>query len=180
MNLRKERDLYSKNLHLRDANETDAAFILSLRADPTRSKFLSQTSALIDDQITWMKHYKDRNDQAYFIIQDKTSSKLGCVRMYNPKGTSFEWGSWLIVEGSAPYVALESALSIYSFARRLGFLTAKIHVRRDNYAVWKFHENVFGAVLVKETDIDRFYEVSADEIDKRLERYKRFLPSISE
>lgn len=175
MNLKKEKILYSKSLILRDADEADAEFILKLRIDPIKSKFLNATSALIDDQIAWMRSYKDRNDQAYFIIEDKLSRKLGCIRMYNPTKTSFVWGSWLIIDGAAPNVALESALLIYSYARRLGFLTAKIDVRKDNVTVWKFHENIFGAVLVSESEIDRFYEVSKEEIDKRLKRYQKLL-----
>ena len=180
MNLKKEKFLYSKNLILRDADETDAEFIFRLRTDPIKSKFLSQTSASIDDQIAWMKSYKNRTDQAYFIIEDRASKKLGCIRIYNPTETSFDWGSWLILEGAAPYVALESALSLYSYARRLGFLIAKIHVRKDNVTVWKFHENMFGANLVKESDVDRFYEVASEEIDMRLHKYRKFLISTHE
>ena len=180
MYLKKEKFLYSKNLILRDADETDAEFILKLRTDPVKSKFLSQTSDSINDQIAWMKSYKNSSDQAYFIIEDRALNKLRCIRIYNPIETSFEWGSWMIVEGAAPYVALESALSIYSYARRLGFLSAKIEVRKDNPTVWKFHENIFGAVLVSETDLDRFYEVSTEEIDMRLQKYRRLLISIDE
>ena len=180
MNLKKEKFLYSKNLILRDADETDAEFILRLRTDPIKSRFLSQISVSIDDQISWMKSYKNRKDQAYFIIEDRASNKLGCIRIYNPTGTSFDWGSWLIVEGAAPYVALESALSIYSYARRLGFSTAKIDVRKDNVTVWRFHENIFGANLVRENDVDRFYEVTSEEIDMRLQKYRRLLISTDE
>ena len=180
MDLKKEKFLYSKNLILRDADETDADFILRLRTDPIKSRFLSQTSASLQDQIAWMKSYKDRTDQAYFIIEDRASNKLGCIRIYNPTETSFDWGSWLIVEGAAPYVALESALSLYSYARRLGFLTAKIDVRKDNEKVWKFHENIFGAKLLQENEIDRFYEVTTEDIDMRLKKYKRLLISSDE
>lgn len=175
MNLKVENFLYSKNLILRDADEADADFILRLRNDPSRSRFISQTSNSIDDQISWLRSYKNKKDQAYFIIEDKETNKLGCIRIYNPIKTSFEWGSWLILEGAAPYVALESALSLYAYARRLGFLKAKIDVRKDNVTVWKFHENIFGAKLLRENDIDRFYEVNSEEIDKCLLKYRRFL-----
>ena len=179
MNLKKK-FLFSKNLILRDADERDAEFILRLRTDPIKSRYLSQTSALIDDQIAWIRSYKNKKDQAYFIIEDKSSNKLGCIRIYNPIETSFDWGSWLIVDGAAPYVALESALSLYSYARRLGFLTAKIDVRKDNVTVWKFHENIFGAKLLRENDVDRFYEVTSEEIDMRLKKYRRLLISADE
>lgn len=175
MNLKHEKILQSRNLVLRDVEETDAKFILELRNDPIKSKFLSSTSRSVEAQIVWLRSYKERNDQAYFIIEDKRSRKLGCIRMYNPKNTSFDWGSWLIVEGAAPHVALESALSMYSYARRLGFLTAKIDVRKDNVTVWKFHENIFGAKLLRENDLDRFYEVPTEEIDKRLKKYNRLI-----
>ena len=179
MNLKKK-FLFSKNLILRDADERDAEFILRLRTDPIKSRYLSQTSALIDDQIAWIRSYKNKKDQAYFIIEDKSSNKLGCIRIYNPIETSFDWGSWLIVDGAAPYVALESALSLYSYARRLGFLTAKIDVRKDNVTVWKFHENIFGAKLLRENDVDRFYEVTSEEIVMRLKKYRRLLISADE
>lgn len=127
-----------------------------------------------------MRAYKTKTDQAYFIIEDKKAEKLGCIRIYSPSGDAFEWGSWLIVDGAAPYVALESALVIYAYARKLGFKKAKIEVRQENTSVWKFHENIFGAVLVDQNEIDRFYEVSDTLIDEKLSKYKRLLASKSE
>jgi hypothetical protein len=175
MNIKNEPILRGKSLILRDAELEDSDFLLSLRLDPLKSRFLSQTSPCKEDQIAWMRHYKARSDQAYFIIEDRLSERLGCVRMYDPTPTSFVWGSWLIVDGAAPHVALESALLIYSYARRLGFKTAKLDVRQKNKNVWKFHERVFGAVLVRQDRIDRFYELDDNLIDKNLHSYRALL-----
>jgi len=46
--------------------------------------------------------------------------------------------------------------------------------------VWKFQEKVFGAKLLRENDIDRFYEVTSKEIDMRLQKYRRLLISADE
>jgi RimJ/RimL family protein N-acetyltransferase len=175
MNLKTETALYSRNLVLRDATEEDSEFIIGLRTNPKKARFLSVTSPSIDDQKAWMKAYQNKTNQAYFIIEDKNSIKLGCIRIYNPLADSFEWGSWLIIDGAGPFVALESALAIYSYARRLGFSKVKIDVRKENISVWRFHERIFGAVLVNENDIDRFYEVSAEVIDHKLEKYRKLL-----
>jgi hypothetical protein len=58
----------------------------------------------------------------------------------------------------------------------LGFVRAHFDVRRGNESVWQFHER-FGAVRVRETDEDFFYEISLDAINASLERYRKFLPN---
>tara|TARA_B100001093_G_C26565307_1_gene900517 strand:+ start:241 stop:774 length:534 start_codon:yes stop_codon:yes gene_type:complete len=175
MNLKIEKSLYSRNLVLKDATEDDAAFLLKLRKDIIKSRYLSPTSNSLEDQKMWMQAYRDKVDEAYFIIQNKSGDRLGCVRMYNPVGSSFQWGSWLIVNGTSPNVALESALLIYSYARRLGFTKAKINVTQKNINVWKFHENVFNAMLINQNSVERFYEVSEKTIDDKLLKHRKLL-----
>ena len=173
--MKTESILYTKNLILRDATENDSEFILKLRTDPKKAKHLSPTSTSLKDQVMYMKSYKTRTDQAYFIIENKNNEMLGCIRMYNPSRDSFEWGSWLIVSGALPFVALESALSMYSYAKRLGFRQAKVDVRQENINVWKFHENMFDAVLIKQDEFNRYYQIDQKMIDLNLERYKSLL-----
>lgn len=175
MNLKTEQFLYTRNLVLRDANVEDSEFIALLRTDQIKSKFLSKTSNSIDDQRRWMCSYAQISDQAYFIIESKIREKLGCVRIYNPNDNEFEWGSWLIIDGAPPSVALESALAIYDYAKRLGFEKAKIEVRRDNKNVWMFHEKIFGAVLIDEDELNRVYMMDQSLIERALDKYRRFL-----
>nr|WP_281388644.1 GNAT family N-acetyltransferase [Litorivivens lipolytica] len=164
---------------MRNAVISDSEFILSLRLDPDKGRYLSATVPSLVEQEAWMQKYEKSCDQAYFIIQSKDGRRLGCVRMYNPSGKSFEWGSWLMISGAPPFAALESALLIYRYAVDLGFEEARLEVRQDNVSVWKFHENVFGARLVDESERDRFYIVEKSMIKrvlrvhaKRLRSYK--------
>ena len=168
-----------KHISLRDANISDAKFILDLRLDPIKSRFLSPTSPLLLDQQEWMKSYEQKNGQAYFIIQTNSGEPLGCIRIYNALDDSFEWGSWLIVNGAPPLVALESALLVYQFAFDLGFNKAIVSVRQINRAVWKFHESIFNACLTNETVKYRFYEVNKKSILYVLNRHAKFLDCYS-
>ena len=72
------------NLVLRDIEEQDAQFVFDLRTDPVKSRHLSATSGRVEDQVEWIRAYRDKTDQAYFIVCDKDGNRLGCIRMYDP------------------------------------------------------------------------------------------------
>ena len=171
----KAKRVVGKNLFLRDINEDDAKFVFDLRTDPIKNKHLSETSGRIEDQINWIRSYKDKKDQAYFIICDNQNNKLGCIRMYDPKGDSYSWGSWLMLDGLSPLVAIQSALLIYSYGVFLGFSEARIVVRQENEYVWRFHEKFSGAKLIKKDNLDRFYVVKGESINLMLSKYSDFL-----
>lgn len=173
----KVKRVVGKNLYLRDICEDDAQFVFDLRTDPVKGRHLSATPGQVEDQVNWIRSYKDKKNQAYFIVCDKESNRLGCVRMYDPIGNSYCWGSWLMLDGLGPLVAIESALLVYSYGVFLGFTQARIDVRQRNESVWKFHENFAGAELIKEDDLDRFYVVKAEKISRVLAKYGKCLTS---
>jgi RimJ/RimL family protein N-acetyltransferase len=169
--------VYGKNLYLRDITEDDAEFVFDLRTNPEKNRYLSATSDRIEDQLNWIVNYKSKDDQAYFIVCDRYDNKLGCIRMYDPIDDSYCWGSWLMVNGLGPLVAIETVLLIYAYGKNLGFCEARIDVRQANEYVWKFHEKFSSATLVMQDDIDRYYVVSEDKIAKLLAKYSNFLSS---
>jgi RimJ/RimL family protein N-acetyltransferase len=171
----KAKRVFGKNLYLRDITEDDAKFVFDLRTNPEKNRYLSATSGRLEDQVNWIINYKSKNDQAYFIVCDKDGNKLGCIRMYDPIDDSYCWGSWLMINGLGPLVAIESALLIYAYGKNLGFNEARIDVRQANEYVWKFHEKFSSAALVKQDDVDRYYVVSKDKIDRLLAKYSDFL-----
>jgi len=165
-----------KNIVLRNAGAQDADFILGLRTDEDKSKYLSSTSPDRYKQIAWLDIYKNKNDQAYFIIEDRKGERLGTVRLYDAVNDSFCWGSWIIKTGAPASTAVESALLVYVYALdRLGFNRSHFDVRKGNEHVWSFHER-FGAVRVGETCEDFLYEISGDSIRSSIKRFKKFLP----
>ncbi len=165
-----------KTLSFRDAEMDDAEFILSLRTDEKKSRFLSQTSSDLDAQRTWLENYAAGEGQAYFIIQHQ-EEPIGTVRLYDARDNSFCWGSWILKDGRPSQAAMESTLMVYAYAcDHLGFSAAHFDVRKGNERVWQFHER-FGAKRIEETELDYFYRLDLDAIQSSNKRYVKILPN---
>lgn len=171
----KPRRVTGHKLAFRDAAPADAAFILSLRTDPSKSRHLSATSNDLAKQAAWLEAYGRDDSQVYFLIEDAADEAVGTVRLYDARGDSFCWGSWIIKDGTPGTYAIESALMVYHFARGLGFTRAHFEVRKDNASVWRFHER-FGAVRTGETEHEFLYAIPAEAIAASLDKYSRYLP----
>lgn len=172
--IRKCRRITGNRLLLVDAKASDAEFILELRSDVNKNRYLSPTSPDLEKQLAWMEKYRFDDSQAYFLILSE-GERIGTVRLYDPRLDSFCWGSWLIKSAAPSSAAIESALMVYHYARSLGFSRAHFDVRKENLSVWRFHER-FGAMRIRETELDYFYEISAENIEASIRRYKKFLP----
>jgi RimJ/RimL family protein N-acetyltransferase len=173
--LRKARSVRGANLLLRNATPNDAEFILSLRLDPAKNRHIQPTSPRLADQMEWLTRYEAATDQAYFVVCDGAETRIGCVRLYDPAGRSYCWGSWLMVSGLSPLVSIEANLLVYAYGDWLGFNEVRLDVRRDNEAVWKFHEKFSGAIRVGETELDYLYLIGQVQIQALLQRYRHLL-----
>lgn len=174
--IRKAKRINGKNLSFRNAEVSDAVFILSLRTDINKSRYLSKVTNQLTDQESWLKAYEHRDNEAYFIIENEVGESLGTVRLYNSISHSFSWGSWIIKDGAPHSVAIESALMVYAYSLdTLGFLTAYFNVDKGNRSVWKFHER-FGAVKISENDVEYQYIISNEAIRYSMRKYSRYLP----
>ena len=174
--IRKALKVQGRTLMFRDANVNDATFILKLRTDSQKSRYLSTTDADLEKQKSWLNHYADQKDQAYFIIETLDGEPQGTVRLYDAQGNSFCWGSWILKEGVPQTAAIESALMVYAYAiDHLKFEAAHFDVRKGNESVWRFHER-FGAMRVGETTMDYLYSIDFAQISRARNRYKKYLP----
>ena len=173
----KAKSIRGKTLLLRNAVVADATFILSLRTNPQRSMHLSKVSDDLDAQIAWLISYEECDTEAYFIIEDLHGIPLGTVRIYDARGDSFCWGSWILLEKAPPSAAIESALIVYAYALELlGFQNAHFQVQKNNERVWRFHER-FGAKRIAEDKVQYEYKLSNSSIRLSLDRYRRYLPN---
>lgn len=174
--IRKAAFVRGETLVFRDACLSDAEFILSLRTDENKSRFLSATKNDLEAQKAWLIEYAAADDQAYFVIEFNDEA-IGTVRLYDARQDSFCWGSWILKDGRPRQGAMESALMVYSYAMdHLGFENSHFEVRKGNERVWQFHER-FGAIRVSETEDSYCYSLSLDAIRNSLGRYKKFLPN---
>lgn len=166
--------MQGKTLTFRNATVRDAAFILALRTDADKSRHLSAVSGALAEQQAWLERYAQADDQAYFVIELQ-GEPLGTVRLYDAKGDSFCWGSWILKDGSPGDAAMESALMVYAYAvDHLGFSAAHFDVRKGNERVWRFHERL-GARRTAETYQDYFHQLDSQAIAAARARYQRFL-----
>jgi RimJ/RimL family protein N-acetyltransferase len=155
----KAKRLVGKTLIFRNVETSDVNFILSLRTDSEKSKYLNKTSSDVSRQVAWLENYTNKDEEAYFIIENKNGLSLGTIRIYDARGDSFCWGSWILKDGVPISTAIESALMMYSYSfEHLGFKRAHLDMRKGNESVRRFHE-FCGAWQVGETDIDYLYEI---------------------
>jgi RimJ/RimL family protein N-acetyltransferase len=174
--LRKAKRIIGKNLVFRNADISDAGFILTLRTDAKKSRHLTSGASRLVDQETWLERYAVRDNEAYFIIENATGESLGSVRLYDSLKHSFCWGSWIVKDGAPQSVAIESALMVYSYALdTLGFLSSHFQVNKENERVCKFHER-FGATRTAENEVEYKYIITNEAIRESMQRYGRYLP----
>jgi RimJ/RimL family protein N-acetyltransferase len=168
-----------KSIKLRSADLSDAAFILNLRLDEQRNRFLSRIENNLTRQTEWLNQYLEREKsekEYYFIITDLSSEALGTVRLYDFQGDSFSWGSWLIKAGSPAQAAIESALLVYELAfYHLGFHQTHFEVMQGNAKVRAFHER-FGAEIVRSDTTRDYFILSREGYERMREKYKKYLP----
>lgn len=175
-NLRKAKKLVGKNLVFRNAELSDAEFILKLRIDENKSRNISFGAITVAQQEDWLRKYAERDREVYFIIENKQSERIGTIRLYDQKDDSFCWGSWIVVDGAPTTVAVESMLMIYLYALdTLGFSSAYFQVNKANQSVWKFKER-FGATRVAENEIEYHYIITKEAMRESMKRYQKLLP----
>jgi len=162
--------LEGKYVNLREVKLDDAAFILSLRCDEKKSRFLHKTENNIQKQIDYLKHYKTLDDEWYFIIENKKHEPLGTVRIYDVQGNQYTSGSWLMKEGVLPEETIEGDLLLGQYAFEvLGFKKSVFDVRKNNKKVVRYH--IFsGAKIIKETDEDYIFEANEGTYHQKKEK----------
>lgn len=106
-----------RKFRLRPAELRDAEFIVELRADPERSRYVHRIAPDVAAQKRWMEEYFERWGDYYFIVERRGSAvKEGTVAIYNvdAEKRAAEWGRWIVRAGSG--AAVESASLLYRVA----------------------------------------------------------------
>lgn len=172
--------LRGRTIGLRLATPQDAGFLYALRKDEERTRHLSAIGADVEAQRQWLERYQAREsagEEFYFIICDPSGEPVGALRIYDYRGDSFSWGSWIIRAGTAPSVAMESALCVYEFAfGPLGFERCHFEVRKGNERVIAFHTR-FGARVTGEDEAAHHFTFTKGDYAATRARYAKFLPN---
>jgi RimJ/RimL family protein N-acetyltransferase len=158
---------------------TDAQFILDLRLNEKKNKFMARVDNDLQKQIDWLISYKLReaeNKEYYFKAVDKNNNNLGVARIYDFIDDSFYCGSWMSIEGCPIYAAIEAIILLYEYAfYKLGFNKARFGVRKGSDNVIAFHKR-FGAKIVGEDDDNYYFNFKKEDYELIKIKYSTYLP----
>jgi RimJ/RimL family protein N-acetyltransferase len=143
---------------LRPITLEDAEFILELRADRQRSRFLHPIALSVEAQRAYLEEYFKREDDYYFVVErQRENSREGLAAIYNvdAQKRSAEWGRWILRPGSL--ASAESALRIYEAAfDYLHLEEVHCHTISENRAVVSFHDR---CGLTRRATLPRYFTI---------------------
>lgn len=146
-----------KYINLREAEISDSAFILSLRTDSKKSRFVHKVDDDLQKQMEYMQRYKAQDNEWHFIAEDKQGKSLGTNRIYPTYNKLaldsnlgfYEIGSWIMSNEAGFLQVLESDLLTKQVFFDLYKLDNKnvFSVNPQNINVLNYHLK-FGALKV--------------------------------
>lgn len=161
-------DLYEVELE-------DSEFILNLRVDSEKSKYLHKTEYDLGKQIDYIKKYKKLENEWYFIIKSKSGESLGTFRINDLREDSFSIASWIVKDDAPVMTSLESILLIYNFGfNKLNFNHSHFDVRKENKKVISLHKKL-GAKIVNENSLDVFFIIKKEDFEVKKKKYEEIL-----
>ena len=147
------------------AKENDAEFILGLRTNPSKNKYLNYTEPNLENQIIWLKEYKTREkrrEELYYIIYEN-HIPVGTIRIYNIKDNECTTGSWLFSSNTHQLTPIISELLIYEIVYNiLKKSTVLFDVRKENKKVVTYHK-LKRITLINEDEENFYYSMSRAE-----------------
>ena len=155
---------------LRPVEMEDAAFILELRADRDRSRYLHRVANDLEAQRRWLGSYFERPGDYYFLIENRgTGEREGTAGIYDLDRIFAEWGRWIVRAESR--AAIESACLIYRVGFEvLGLESLYCRTIVENISAVRFHQS-FG--LERTRTLPRYFELDGrllDAVEMRLTR----------
>lgn len=131
---------------LRPVTLADAGFIVELRAEGPRTRWVNPVPADVEEEREWLRAMLARPGDWTFIVermagQADRDPREGMVAIYDlePGRNRAEWGRWAIAPGSL--AAAASALLVYETAfTRLGLAEIVCRTVTDNRSVVGFHD----------------------------------------
>lgn len=158
------------DIKLRTVDVNDAEFILELRNDERKKRFISETTTSVEDQKKWISAYKEREkagEELYFIGSDKDNIDFGLYRIYKIKTGLPEIGSWVTKPGYNNIInpiKLDVAIKGYVF-NDLNFDKLQFEVRKLNSSVIKYHY-LFKPVQVGEDELNYYYNLNKTQFEE--------------
>lgn len=147
--------LEGKYVNFREVSIDDAEFILELRCNEKKSRFIHKTEYNLEKQINYIKRYLTLDNEWYFIVENKNHEPIGTNSIYPHPIADEHWkdpnnpnigreglGRWLAKDGLSPLQTIESDyLIIAIFFDVFKFPFAPLIIHKDNKHVLNYHLN---------------------------------------
>lgn len=145
-------------INLREAEISDSEFILSLRTDEKKSRYIHQTDSDLNKQIEYMKRYKTLENEWYYIIENKYGEPLGtdsiCIQnkydvwKNNYGNHILGTGRWLMSNNANSLESIETDFLVKKiFFEDFNMEYMPMMTHKDNKNVLSLHKN-YGAQIV--------------------------------
>lgn len=151
-------------VHCRLVNENDASFILKLRSDEKRSRYIHSTDNDVESQINWIRDYKIResNGVEYYFIYEVDGVPFGVNRIYDMHDDHCTEGSWVCLPLEDSSKTIASALIIRDIIfEYFQFDYDLFNVSFGNNKVKKFHK-ISGATIIEESPIEYLFKLTRE------------------
>ncbi len=99
-------------MHVRLVKEDDAEFIVKLRTNNQKARFIHNTTASIGAQEEWIRNYKKReaDGKEYYFVFDVNGEPQGVYRIYNRHEAWCVTGSWVFKPDAERNAALKAMI----------------------------------------------------------------------
>jgi hypothetical protein len=146
---------------LRLVEVTDADFIVKIRTDSSKSRFISKTNSDVEKQKLWIIEYKNREkagEEFYFIAIDEDGVEFATYRLYDKRDNSIEIGSFVSKpQYNNPINIIKVDVIIKGYVLEdLGFTKLKFEVRKENKSVVNYHKK-FHPTLICEDKLNYYF-----------------------
>jgi hypothetical protein len=128
----------------RFVEEADADFILQLRTDKRKAKYISRTIYDVERQKDWIREYKQREKAGseYYFFITCGNAPTGVIRLYNIHDGSFEVGSIVLTDKAPIHCVLATTIMAKEIAFELLELDLEIsETYADNKHVVKLQKS---------------------------------------
>ena len=178
MNILLDKYFESNGVILRLIKESDAQFIFELRTDQKLGQHLSITPPKVEDQINWIKNYKEREakeKEFYFIFEDSAHERWGTMRLYCITDESFTVGSWICLPNNYENIAIKSWLLLVELGfKKFGVNICLFDVRKKNKSVLYF-VYLFRPVIINEDDLNYYFSLDKNTFYENRQKVISFL-----
>lgn len=165
-------NIEGKFVNFREVEVSDAKFILELRINPKKDRYINKIENNLQKQIDYIKHYKTLQNEWYYIVERKDGTPLGTNSIYPYPIFTEQWkdtkgyviddsqgmlspGRWVMSDESSVLESLESDYLIKKlFFEHFPYDFAAQIVHKDNTRVLNFHKNWGSVEIGFEDSID--------------------------